>query len=781
VSRLRYDRTFLYALAFTVHLGVAVVLTHPWDTYVFQRTVADFVQLGLTPYETALSDQDHLFLGRHLPIQQHWYAYPPLPLLLMLLSYFPVAFGVVENLGLGRILIKLPAIAATLVLAAAARYLVASSPNLESPGLATKRAAQAEKWFLFNPMFILIAAVWGQLEALLLVFLVAMILVLRTDRYAAAGAMWGASLLVKPFAAFLIPILSVHLVRRGGTQAALRFFGSGVLLASAVCLPFFLMEPRGFLHQTVFMHTERPPARYAPLATVYYLLREASEVWPASVPDPGVSAAVIGAISLVLTLAVLIGLTLAYTKRSSSEHDLLFALGVTILGAFLVTKVLNEQYMLLPLGMLALWTFSSNTPHPATKWFLFVGTWGLFVAAMLERAALLHWIAPDMLAHATGWNHVEVFAAIAWRLGLTIGTLRLVLGLIAGAALLVILFAAVRLVLPSLLAGWQILAGARFRLPAFKRPAPGSSIQGFPVVVVVVVALLLMGGYPAGTAILKGSGNEGPPVAAETTPQVLAVYRSDWYNPAHHRDIPAGTWGSADLTPRSGYYNLNAHKVHEDLRSMQDAGVEAVIIVLHAQHQPSTATVKRVAESIGMPYAMMLDAQLHEATRGTPAGPWDGDRLDELLSGPWLSGWVGPHHLRDEATGAPLLFLHEWERAPDELTGADGLIDAKRLAAFYPDGAAVVSTVGETTGTSGSPWKETLWLFEAMDLDDYERAWEQAAEAQKRVAVWWNAFDGGLAIEPTEQHLDAYLEATKLGISTRLAGPLGNQTDVASR
>lgn len=782
-------RTVLYSIALLVHLAVAALLAHPWDTFVFQSTVKDFLGAGISPYTTAVLGGDHIYLGRHLPIQQHWYAYPPLPLLLLSLTYLPSAVGLVDPAWASRILIKLPAILGTLALAFTARHLVGnasidSSASLSGSWRATaaEGATPVEKWFLFNPLFILIAGVWGQMEALIVLFLVLSVLVMRTRHWAWAGFFWGLAVLVKPFALFLVPVLGIHLVRTGGMRSVRRFFGAGIGVAALVSLPFLLMEPTGFLRQTLFMHMERPPSRFAPLAAVYYMFREGAEIWPATMPDPVAVAAVIGGVSLVATLIMLGVLALASSRQEASEGALLFWMAISMLGALITGKVLNEQYLLLPLGLLAVWFFHPRADpgrRPAARLFLLAASWGVVIAALTERAALFHFIPDDITQWAFGKSALAIFSGVAWSLGFTVSGFRLLMGSVALVFLLLCFLAALRLLVPELKRVWATIPRQR---GAFISTGTASG----RISVVVVVFVLLMG-YPLAAAVMTTPTNGLESMDdGDTEPEIFAIYRTDWYNPTHDPLIRAGSWTNAQLTPSIGYHNLNAHKVSKDLAMMSEAGVQGVLIVLHPMHMQEAGTVKRIAEAKQMPYAMVLDLRLadNDAT-GASGGGWSDHQMEKLVAGPPVAGWAGPHYLRDPETGEPYLFIrHDGQHAP-----GDGVIESVHpdwsewTDAFRDPQDAQMVTVSEnpqpeagqapssrSTQTESMTHEDSqgfVWFTgDPFTPETYREAWEETASDANGVMVPWNEFDLGNAVEPTREHGEVFLEITRTGAQT---------------
>jgi putative flippase GtrA len=450
--RRRHLRVALYGLSLLVHVVLASLLAHDWDTFVFQKTVEELLQDGVTPYETGAAKPDYVYFGVGLPLQPMWYAYPPLPLLLMTASYAPAVLGLATAPWAGRLLIKLPFVLANLGLAFLAHRMLATAPTAD-PGTAARNARRVEAFLLFNPLFVMVATIWGMFESLLLCCLLLSVLALRSNRFATAGAWWGAATLIKIFPLYLGPLLLIHLWRTGGPRAAFRYFAAGGVLFGLVSLPFWLREPHGYVEQVFGMHANRPPGRFSPIALLYEWTLAASRSWPGTLPDDAGLVRAFSLLSFGLTVAVLGLLALASTRNPPTERALLHWAGLSFMGGLLVTKVVSEQYILLPLGLLALalWHPQTDPDVRALRLRRFLVWTPVFVciAALLDNVHFLLFLPDDVAQWLLGRSVPDTILALANALGVTTGMLRAILGITGAIGLAVPFWLGVRLLAPA--------------------------------------------------------------------------------------------------------------------------------------------------------------------------------------------------------------------------------------------------------------------------------------------------------------------------------------------
>lgn|GEM_PF-768031 len=717
-ERRRRDlRILLYGASLVVHLVLAAVLAHDWDTFVFQKTVEEFVGNGVTPYATGHAKPDYVYFGVGLPLQPMWYAYPPLPLLLMTATYTPVVMGLAGAPWAARLLIKAPFLASNFLLAFLAHRMVRTAPG--DPEERAKKALRVEAFLLFNPLFVFVATIWGMFESLLLSFLVLSVLAMREGRWGRAGAFWGAATLVKIFPLYLVPLLAVHLWRRGGWRAPTRYFLTGGLVFALLSLPFFLLEPSGYVEQVFRMHANRPPGRFSPIAFLYEGALGMSRQWPGTLPDDAGLVHVFSLLSFGLTLAVLGLLVVASMRQAATERALLFWSGLSLMGGLLATKVVSEQYILLPLGLLALahWHPESLAlPAPAARLqrFLLHTTTFVCIAALLDNVHFLLFLPDDVAQRVLGQSVPQTILELANFFHLTANELRAVLGITGAIGLVVPLWISLRLLAPALVDAF-VLIGQGVHAFTRRLPVPVRSAR----VSVVAVFLLLM--TPAVAVGLLAPKRDAPPLDAGVVegPLVLMHYRTDWFNPTKRPEIPGGEWSHATLTPASGYYNGVAHKIAEDVALLRQGGVDAFVFTFDPAYEGQAAAGRLVAEEAGVPYALEVDLSRLASPEGKlDVTPETAERARELFNGPAFDYWRGGYHLRLASDAGNLLFLAGVDLVHPTFS------DAERRH--------VADIVADTVGP-----QETRGMETASDADLWQLAPKNEAELQAPGATLW--------------------------------------------
>jgi putative flippase GtrA len=730
-ERRRRDlRILLYGLSLALHLVLAALLAHDWDTFVFQKTVEEFLHNGVTPYDTGHAKPDYVYFGVGLPLQPMWYAYPPLPLLLMTISYAPVVAGTVTAPWAARLLIKAPFLASNFLLAALAHRLVRTGPG--DPEARAKKALRVEAFLLFNPLFVFVATIWGMFESLLLSFLVLSLLEMRRGSWGRAGAWWGAATLVKIFPLYLAPLLLVHVWRRSGTwRAPFRYFLMGGLVFGLVSLPFWALQPSGFIEQVFRMHASRPPGRFSPIAVLYEGALSISRQWPGTLPDDAGLVKVFSLLSFSLTLAVLVLLVVASLRHRATERALLFWGGLSLMGGLLATKVVSEQYILLPLGLLALahWhpeALDLPAPPRRMRRFLLHTTTFVCIAAMLDNVHFLLFLPDDVAHRVLGRSVPDTILQLANFFHLTSNQLRALLGITGAIGLVVPLWISVRLLAPALADAFARMGRAVHdwtrRLPV---RATGARVY------VAAAFFLLM--TPAVAVGLLAPKRDTPPEDSGVLegPLVLVHYRTDWFNPTKRPEVPGGRWAQTTLTPTSGYYNAVAHKIAEDVALLRQGGADALLFTFDPAYEGQAAAGRLVAEEAGVPYALEVDlAHLALANGGVALTPETADRARELFNGPAFDFWRGGYHLRLAPDAGFLVFLAGAERVHPTFTEAE----RHHVADLYADAMGPAATRALETSASTSLWRlapTSEAELEAPDAIQWRRAYMDAERD------WW--------------------------------------------
>ncbi len=107
----------IYSLALIIRLFFAIPFIHDWDGFVFSESAKNFLK-GETPYMTVLKNDPSIYPDSDKLMEQQWYAYPPLPLLMFTT---PLVIPTVFNISLSPIaqtlLVKSPFILGDLLAA----------------------------------------------------------------------------------------------------------------------------------------------------------------------------------------------------------------------------------------------------------------------------------------------------------------------------------------------------------------------------------------------------------------------------------------------------------------------------------------------------------------------------------------------------------------------------------------------------------------------------------------------------------------------------------------
>lgn len=720
----RFGRAALYGVALVFQLALAALLTHDWDTFVFQKSVEQFLQDGVTPYEVGSEKPDYVYMGVGLPVQPLWYAYPALPLLLMSVTYWPVTSGLLDQPWLARILIKLPFILGNLGLAYVGRRMIQSAP-----GGAMAAAEKVERFLLFNPLLLLVATIWGMFESVLLVALLGSLWALRERRWTLGGILWGVATLVKIFPLFLVPVLAVHIFRKGGARALARygFAAAGILLL--VSFPFLLFHPWGYIEQVLLMHGRRPPGRFAPIAFLYESLRWASDQWPGFLPTHEGIAHSLSLLSFGATATVLVLLAIASARRPATEGQLLYWCGLSMMAALLATKVLGEQYLLLPLVLLAM-LLHHPTPGLAEATMRSIRRLTLSLTAcvaVVVPIADLHgilFVAPDVLHFLGATTGPDLIMDLARFLHLTAFQVWAVANGVAVAIMLIPFTFALHVLRQPVGDGLHAVRGflVRFMQPHPLR-AKAARLAVFAILVMVLVPAVVVGvasprreTAPLGSGVIDG-------------PLVLAHYRTDWFNPTNRFDVQAGNWEDVAFRPTDGYYNSFAHKMTEDIQSMAAHGIDGFVFHFDPVFEARARSAGFVGEQFALPYAMEVDlADIADETGRLGFTSQSAAATRELLDGPGFDYWRGSYHLRLSEDRGPLVFVRDVAAASPSFSDEE-----RRYVAQFVTGKG-----GGVLGAAQELWRNAPESPEELAAGTPEAAlWREAWSRAER--AWWMA------------------------------------------
>jgi hypothetical protein len=195
----RYQEQLIVILSIALQIPLAIFLGHYYDDRVFMAT-GYLVSSGLSPYQPfqlASIFHNPLFTGH---IQNIGYP-PPWPLLLGL--DYRVSFNLIPNLFLYNFAIKVPIIAANVILSYLVRDLIIKLR-------ADKKMAQfAWLFILFNPFVLLTTTAWGEFDTLVALLCIFSLFLLSKERTEGAAVSLGLAVVLKPI---VIPLVGLPLL-----------------------------------------------------------------------------------------------------------------------------------------------------------------------------------------------------------------------------------------------------------------------------------------------------------------------------------------------------------------------------------------------------------------------------------------------------------------------------------------------------------------------------------------------------------------------------------------
>jgi dolichyl-phosphate-mannose-protein mannosyltransferase len=267
----------------------------------------------------------------------------------------------------GYVLLKMPAILADLGLAWIAGTLAERIAPLSVRERFPVRALVAAA-VLFNPAFIMLSAVWGQVDAVPALFALWSLLLLFTGppslrREILAFLLFAVAIAVKPQAAFVLPIMLYalyrrHLHRRSGSELTKGSLSIALSAALSLGLWFLTAVPFG-LGPVELVRFVRHSASLYPVTSV-----NAFNLWGAvgfGRPDAsgdyvavaGIPALYLGMLAFASGIALVIWLAHRAIERGADESRILtLAAGIVSLLAFVLLTRMHERYMFYSLAFL---------------------------------------------------------------------------------------------------------------------------------------------------------------------------------------------------------------------------------------------------------------------------------------------------------------------------------------------------------------------------------------------------------------------------------------------
>lgn len=187
-----------------------------------------------------------------------------------------------------------------------------------------------------NPVFIFNSTIWGQIDSILALFMFLTIYFLNQKKLLQSSIFFGISILIKPQAIMIIPVIFLFLLRHNSIKKITTFSIGVVLTILIYSLPFFISKPiEGFINLFSKMISDYP---YTSLFA--YNFWGAFGFW---INDKliyfNISLELWGKMLLVLYLAVL---SLLYFKKNLN----IFALSVLVtLGFYFLPTRIHERYL----------------------------------------------------------------------------------------------------------------------------------------------------------------------------------------------------------------------------------------------------------------------------------------------------------------------------------------------------------------------------------------------------------------------------------------------------
>lgn len=533
-----WSRRHPYWTAAGLYVLLGALFVHDWDGYVF-RTAVEGLWHGHTPYSVAGDDPWYGYLN---VADEHvqWYAYPPLPLLLMAATYWPALLLPLPAF-IDRLLLKAPMIAGTLALA----YVAGQWARRLDADEAT--ADRIERRFLFNPFLLLVGAVWGMTDTLLMALYLGGLLLVANGRRTLGGLLIAASILVKPFPLLLLLPLAPYLIGRDGWRPSARLAGVVAGAVALVCLPFAVASPEGFWRQSVGAHLARDPQGL----TVWSL-------WPLDLlPMDAISV-----ISLAVMAAGLLLLGVAAVRLRGKGTSLILTLAAAI-AILVANRVVNEQYLVLvvaPMLVLDVAHRLDRFGHAMARW-----TSALFAAAIiLVGFHFLTFIPPD-IATPLFWGYPTDLIAFQMRHYMP--------------GVWPTLFGAFAIAVPLTIVALGVLAYrlVRERLAASPLPPPSARRTLGPTVAACLMLTIL------GLAPLLGgaAAKQEPFTPAFDEPRVAAFHYLWWQNPSHDPAVLYGNWPIVSQDPSLGYYTSTRGVARVHAQQMVANGIDSAIVSYH--------------------------------------------------------------------------------------------------------------------------------------------------------------------------------------------------------
>ncbi len=603
----------LYSIALIIRLAFAIPFIHDWDGFVFSESAKNFLK-GETPYMTVLKNDPSIYPDSDKPLDQQWYGYPPLPLLMFTA---PLVIPTVLDIPLSPIaktlLLKAPFIAGDL-LAAWLVYKFLKTKNL-------KLAKRAELLVLFNPLLIWISSAWGMFDIWMANFLLLFILSLRKHRYWKAGVFLALASTTKLFPVFFLPVVGVYAFKTVKSHSSKWKLFLGFLISLAVIvIPFFATSPRGFLSQNLLMHLQRStqglsiPALFDYYKNFYQL--------------PKIPLTMISLVFMYSSIFVVFLLSFAKAK---SEEGLIWLMVATYIPILLFNKVTNEQYFVLLIVFLITLLFSPTDFQFSRKLLAFIKiatTYGVLVAASLLGFHFLGFLLPEVTHQQLNSSTNQLVFYLSRHINLPLytypdspWTYYNLLATLSSFAMIPFILSGLLVVVLS----WWLTWRGRKEIAAelFQVLRQTYAVLKLPKVLFsLIFSFALIGGglfFTASNIKAYISQNQLlTPISLleekdyqplPENPKVGTFYNTWWNNFSHYKDFPYGDWSKVSQRPLAGYYTSKNSYFVQHIKQMKEAKIDFALMSYHLYDRKRYLTFGHYAEQLGLYYAPMIELE----------------------------------------------------------------------------------------------------------------------------------------------------------------------------
>lgn len=600
-------RQLIYLMAFIIRIPLLALFGDYWDTYVFTRVVRDWYMSGMTPYDVAIEDPPWIYLPL-APYTQNWYAYPPLPFVMLIIFYSPCVIFQCGNPLLERFFIKLPMALGDLLLAHASRLYL---EKIKSGSTANRM----EKFILFNPFVILISSVWGMFDSIVLALMILSLYYLEEKSVVKAGVFYALSIGFKQTAAFVFPLILIYVLKNKDKRRFARYILAFVLTSALIFVPFAFDNFNGLLKQVLLIHLKRPLQGFSVTALSYFFLkyvgvRFIALFYPSIIFDENafklLSSSVDAVGSIVLTaftLTVLFLLTYIIIRwiieKKSEINTLNRGIAIVFTVFVLLNKVANEQYFLYAFVFLYMYYLTTNNKENVLKR-LRKASYSFTVASALYACRFSLFIPYDVAK--------SVNSELSWYLYFHVSPLGVNTPIkIVFTAVSYLLIIYILLVLITIL---------NTEIKELQKSL--NTHRGTPKPVIKIIHILKkltlkkVATFIIIISILVGVLSYTPIPSANTSERVIAFYYTWFINPTHDPTIKAGYWEKTVLTPIEGYYDSTWKYIEEDFKQIKEIGGNAIIFdfsPINVQFQFITELVSKIALENNLNFALSFNVK----------------------------------------------------------------------------------------------------------------------------------------------------------------------------